>query len=123
MIRGIVTAEREAVIDLSLLEAEGDPLSVTVVIDTGYTGWLTLPPAQVAALRLSFNRFGRAALADGTEIAFSVYDAGIIWDGQLRQIQVDEVDAEPLVGMSLMQGYKLTVEDITGGLVTLERLG
>ena len=36
------------------------------------------------------------------------------------QIRVDAVDAEPLLGMSLMQGYKLTIEDVVGGAVLIE---
>ena len=122
MIQGIVTADREAVIHLALIDANGQSHSIRIVIDTGYTGWLTLPPDLISQLGLSFNRFGRAVLADGSEIAFNIYDAILLWDGQPLPIRVDAVDAEPLLGMSLMYGYKLTVEDVDGGIVTLERL-
>ena len=120
MIRGVVTAEHEAVVHLPVLDLQGQQQSVKVVVDTGYTGWLTLPPNLIANLGLSFNRFGRATLADGSEIAFSIYDAVLIWDGNVIQTRVDAVDTEPLLGMSLMQGYKLIIEDVVGGAVLIE---
>lgn len=120
MIQGTVTADREAVIGLTIIDGSGQLHLVDVVIDTGYTGWLTLPPNFIAQWGLPFKRFGRATLADGTEVAFSVYDANVIWDGQLRSIRVDAIEAKPLLGMSLMYGYKLTLEDVDGGAVTLE---
>ncbi len=122
MIQGTVTAEREAVVDLPLLDSQGRQHIFRVVVDTGYTGWLTLSPDLIANLGLSFNRFGRATLADGSEIAFSIYDADLLWDGQILQVRVDAVDAEPLLGMALMHGYKLTIEDIAGGTVTIEKI-
>lgn len=37
-------------------------------------------------------------------------------------IPVDEADAEPLVGMRLMKGFRILVEDIDGGIVQIERI-
>jgi hypothetical protein len=31
----------------------------------------------------------------------------LIWDGDYLTIPIDEADSEPLVGMSLMEGYQL----------------
>ena len=33
-----------------------------------------------------------------------------------------EADSPPLLGMRLMQGYRILIEDIEGGSVRLERL-
>ena len=60
MIQGIVTAEREAVVHSPLLGFQGQQQNIKVVVDTGYTGWLTLPPSLIANVGLSFNRFGLA---------------------------------------------------------------
>lgn len=122
MIRGTVNADREAVVRLILIDANGHQHPTDVIVDTGYTGWLTLPPGLIANMGWAFNRFGRAMLADSSEIAFNIYDAALLWDGQPIQIRVDAVDAEPLLGMSLMYGYRLTVEDIAGGPVIIEQL-
>ena len=122
MITGTVTPDREAVIRLFVSDANGQEHEQIVVIDTGFNGWLTLPPDLVVALGLSWQRFGRALLADGSEIVFNIYEATVLWDGQPLTISVDEVDAAPLLGMALMYGYELTMQNVDGGTVTLRRM-
>ena len=48
MIQGEVNAAYEAVITLSVQGSEGQVREVDAVVDTGFTGFLTLPPALVA---------------------------------------------------------------------------
>jgi predicted aspartyl protease len=43
-------------------------------------------------------------LGDGSEVTFEVYAATIIWDGQYRNIPVNEAETDPLVGMGLLYG-------------------
>jgi len=61
-------------------------------------------------------------LADGSEVIFEMYKATVIWDGQIQVIDVAASEAEPLVGMSLLYGYKLQIQAIEGGIVTIESL-
>ena len=65
MIEGSVNAAYEAVVILSLQGSEGRTRDIEAVIDTGYTGTLTLPTAVVADLGLSFSHMGWAFLANG----------------------------------------------------------
>ena len=51
MITGIVNVDLEAVLRFSVGDAAGHSHDVEAVIDTGFNGFLTLPPALVAALR------------------------------------------------------------------------
>ncbi len=118
----MVSDELEAVVDLKRLNIQGIPLNLKVIVDTGYTGWLTLSVSVIVNLGLSFEKFGRATLADGSEIAFSIYEANLRWDSRTLKIRVDAVNSEPLLGMSLMLGCKLTVEDVVGGSVRIERI-
>ena len=122
MIDGLVSAYREAVIPVTVRGLEEQEQEVEAVIDTGFDGWLTLPASLIATLRLPWRRRGRAMLADGSEALFDVYDATVIWDGRLRRIAVDCVDSDPLVGMSLLDGYELTVQVIVGGIVGMKAL-
>jgi hypothetical protein len=46
----------------------------------------------------------------------------VIWDGQEQIIDVAAFDADPLVGMGLLYGFKLQIEAIEGGRVTIEAL-
>jgi len=91
-------------------------------VDTGFDGWLSLPPDLIAQLNLIWKRRGRAILGDGSECVFNDYEATVVWDGTLLTIPVDEADSEPLVGMSLMEGYQLTVQVFEGGHVALRKI-
>jgi len=122
MITGIVTVDREAVINLTGRDPNGQEQKIEVVIDTGFNGSLTLPPALITALGLPWRRRGRALLADGNDSVFDIYEATVLWDGALRRVSVDEVDVMPLVGISPLYGYELTVQIVEGGSVLLKPL-
>lgn len=122
MIRGVVTTDREPIVQMAARDANGQEFPFDSVVDTGFTGWLTRPPHTIAALGLSWKELGRAILADGSEVDFDVYEASILWDGQWVSIPVDEADAESLMGMRLMEGYRILIEDIDGGAVEIERI-
>jgi len=115
MITGTVTDDREAVIILTLRGPSGDEQEFEAVIDTGFDGSLTAPPGVIAALGLPLRRRGRATV-------FDIYEATVMWDGNARRVSVDEVDVAPLLGMSLLYGYELTVQIVEGGSVFLEPL-
>jgi len=122
MISGIVTGAREAVINLTVRGPDGTEQEFEAVIDTGFDGSLTAPPEVIAALGLPLRRRGRALLADGSATVFNIYEATAVWDGTPRRISVDEVDVSPLLGMSLLYGYELTVQVVAGGNVTIRPL-
>jgi clan AA aspartic protease len=122
MIAGIVTAAREAVIALTVLGPNGQTEEIQAVTDTGFDGSLTVPANLIAALGLPWRRRGRSLLADGSESVCDIYEATVIWDTGPRRIIVDEVDIVPLVGMSLLYGYELTVQIVEGGSVLIKSL-
>jgi clan AA aspartic protease len=105
MIVGIVRG-REALVRLTIRGFRGRQQEVEAVVDSGYTGWLTLPPIAIAALNLRWQTSGRGLLADGSVSVFDVYQAKVVWDGRLRRVFVAEFDATPLVGMALLRGYE-----------------
>ena len=69
MIQGVVNAAYEAVVILTLQGPAGQVRDIEAVVDTGYSGFLTLPTAVVAELELPFAYVGQAFLAndDGSE--------------------------------------------------------
>ena len=123
MITGIVNADFEPIISLSICGSDGRVYTQDAIVDTGFNGWLSLPPELIVELNLKWKRRGRAILGDGTECVFNVYEAVLVWDGNMLTIPIDEADSEPLVGMSLMEGYQLTVQVLEGGHVELIKLG
>jgi clan AA aspartic protease len=122
MITGVVNADREAIIRLKVGRPQGQTQEIAAVIDTGFNGFLTLPRTLLTTLGCPFNSRGFAILADGSVQQVDIFAADVEWDGQALHVEVDAADTDPLVGMALMHGYKLTVEDVDGGAVTIERL-
>lgn len=122
MITGVVNVEFEPIIPLSMRRADGKIFTQGAIIDTGFNGWLSLPPDLIAELNLKWKRRGRAILGDGSECIFNVYEAVVVWDDTSLRIPVDEADAEPLVGMSLMEGYQLTMQVFEGGQIELRKV-
>jgi clan AA aspartic protease len=121
MISGEVKSD-EARIRLKVKGRRGRQQEIQAVIDSGYTGALTLPPALIATLGLRWRSVNRATLADGSTCVFQVYLGKLAWDGKVRAILVDEVDADPLVGMRLLRGHELKVQVRYRGKVTVTRL-
>jgi clan AA aspartic protease len=122
MITGFVNVEFEPIIPLFIRRADGKVFTQDAIVDTGFNGWLSLPPELIAELNLKWKRRGRAILGDGSECIFNVYEAVVVWDDTLLTIPVDEADSEPLVGMSLMEGYQLTMQIFEGGRVELRKV-
>jgi clan AA aspartic protease len=122
MISGVVNAQLEPTVQLVIHDATGQPHDVEVVVDTAYNGFLTLPPARVTALGLALKNQQQVLLADGSIQVINFYEVTVIWDRQPRTVDVDEIDAPPLVGTALLQGHVLRVEFVVGGLVTIEAL-
>ena len=56
MIEGTVNAAYEAVVPLPLRGPSGQARDVDAVVDTGFTRFLTLPPAMIAELGLGFSK-------------------------------------------------------------------
>lgn len=122
MITGIINRDFEPIIPLSVYGGDGKIYPKDAIVDTGFNGWLSLPPDLIAQLNLRWKRRGRAILGDGSECIFNIYEAILVWDGELLTIPVDEADSEPLVGMSLMNGYQLVVQVFPGGMVELSKV-
>jgi clan AA aspartic protease len=121
MMQGYVNENFEAIISVAV--KNGSSLkSFDAVIDTGFTGFLSLPTDIIIELGLEWSYRDRATLGDGSETVFDVYNAEIVWNGQLRSIEIDAAETEPLLGMALLRGYRLQVDTIEGGLVTIETL-
>jgi clan AA aspartic protease len=121
MITGIVV-DYEAIIRISICGSDGQIYERDASIDTGFDGWLSLPADFIAMLGLAWKRRGIAELADGSKSIFDVYEANVIWDEKMLTIPIDEANSEPLIGMSLMEGYELTIQVVNGGIVMLKKL-
>ena len=120
MIEGAVNSHFEAIVPLSLQGPGGRLEAVEAVVDTGYNGYLTLPPSLVARLGLRRRSHGQANLADGSVAHFDYYGVSVLWDGNMRDVDAGEIDSSPLVGMRLLYEHDLEVRVRIGGRVTIQ---
>jgi clan AA aspartic protease len=122
MIYGVVNLRREATLPLVVSNSNGQRQVIDTVIDTGFSGFLSLPSAIVTTLDLPWSASDIVTLGDGSETLFDLYTATVIWNGQYREIYIAESETEPLLGMALLYGYRLQVDTIEGGSVKIEAL-
>jgi clan AA aspartic protease len=122
MITGAVTPFRAAVLRLSVHGPDGRNEELEATVDTGFNGFLTLPPGLVSRLDLPVQAPTRVSLADGSEAHLDVVEVTIEWDGRLRTVPALVADDGMLIGMSLLYGSRLVIEVIDGGPVTIQRL-
>lgn len=122
MIEGTVNENCEATIRLTLRSITGEEHEIEAIIDTGFTGHLTLPMALIDQLALSWQNRAQALLADGSLHVFDAYIGTVLWNGQDRTVEVDAADTDPLVGMGLLRGHGLRVDVVENGTVKIEEL-
>jgi clan AA aspartic protease len=122
MILGNVNESREAIVQLAVLDKDQKYQMVKAVVDTGYTGCLILPMPLIASMGLTCYAQQEGLLGDGSIHLFNVYESCVIWDGQVRTIEINDSEADPLIGMGLLEGYELRIEAIPGGTVTIQTL-
>jgi len=119
MITGIVNEDFEAILRLSVHGAGGTPLEIDAVIDTGFNGYLTLPPDLIEKLKLPWLYRQQGELADGSIHVFDVHTGAILWAGRERMVEVEVAETEPLLGMAMLQMHNLNIEVVSGGSVTI----
>ena len=90
------------------------------VVDTGFTRFLTLPPATVEELGLRYRGVNSVVLADGSETTLEVYGVTVLWDGRPRDVVAYVSDTTPLIGMSLLHRHNLSVDVEDGGSVVIQ---
>jgi clan AA aspartic protease len=122
MMQGVVNLRCEATLTVVVGNSNRKLEAFNTVIDTGFSGFLSLPSSIITSLSLPWSASDIVTLGDGSETLFDLYTAIVIWDGQYREIYIAESETEPLLGMALLYGYRLQVDAVEGGLVKVEAL-
>ena len=109
------------VIETTVANASGQQRSIPIqaTVDTGFTGFLTLPLNTIVQLGLVFITNQPAELADGSVSHYDVYAGRITWHGEERLIPIFSVDSDPLVGMALLWNTRLPGDVVPDGAVTI----
>ena len=97
-------------------------INLEFLVDTGFTGYLTLPPDRISQLDLPKLGESQVVLADGVQNRIEAYAGLVSWLGENRRVPIIELDSEPLLGMAFVWGNRLTVEGWEGGIVVIENV-
>ena len=122
MLTGAINDDLQAWCTVEVLDLNGQPWPIEVVLDTGFNGELALPAAVIRQLDLPMGIRRPAVTATGERVSLMTYRGTVHWYGQLRSIQVVEADSEPLLGMELLLGSRVTLDVRDGGPVTIDLL-
>lgn len=122
MMTGTVNHELEAQLQITIQNPIGQPHKLNATVDTGFNGFLTLPPAIISSLQLPWLCRQQCQLADGSIHTFDVHVVTIEWHNRQRSIEVESVDAPPLIGMELMRGSELRIDVRPGALLALAEM-
>ena len=122
MISGYVNDSLEATTNIEILSPTGDSRTIEVVIDTGFSDYLTLPPSLIAEFDLRFQDTVLVTLADGSDVELGTFVVTIAWDGERRQVDALEADTTPLIGMRLLENHRLRMDIVEDGGVTIEAI-
>jgi clan AA aspartic protease len=122
MIRGLVNSRLEPMVVLRVRGPSGTELDFYTLVDTGFTGSLSLPSAAVSALGLVRQFTGRAVLADGSTCQFDVYKAEVAWDALWIPVSVSVFGDETLLGMTLLANHELRIKIRPGNVVEITPL-
>ena len=121
MISGTMRSSTAAVVRLLALGTEGRNQEIDAIVDTGFTGELTLPPETVISLDLAYYGRTTGVLADGSERLLYVFEAAVLWGNQERRVAVYAADAT-LLGMGLLYGHELTIQVVEEGNISIRAL-
>jgi clan AA aspartic protease len=109
----------EAVISVATRDTAGAVSTRDAIIDTGFSGYLTLPTGIIAAMQLPFVSSEIFLLGDNSQKSLKVYGCTVLWDGLERDVDVLASDTQPLVGMALLKGSRITIDAVDGGDVCI----
>ena len=84
MINGIIDQNCEAKLRLVVGNENKKRQVIDGLLDTGFTGFLTLPLSTINSLDLELYSREEGTLGDGSTRIFDVYSGLIIWGGEYR---------------------------------------
>ena len=128
MIRGRVRPSRangsglEAWVEIAIAGDDGALRTLAAIVDTGFTGWVTVPSSAMWGLGLTPSGTARSTMANGLETESVFCDAAVIWHDNAVDVLVDIMENAPLIGSDLLADSRLVIDWRDGGEVVIEEL-
>jgi clan AA aspartic protease len=109
----------QACLTVPLILPDGRQVGLEFVVDTGFEGALALPLETIAQLKLPFELELDSVLADGNAVPTPVHSATILWQNKRIDVAILGLGERPLLGTALLASYRLTVDFLESGQVTV----
>lgn len=121
MIQGRVVDGRPNVQVMFLLPGQPS-FGIDFVVDTGFNDYLTLPPQAIRLMNLPLYSSVSARLADNSESLLPIHLATILWDEEEKVFPVLATGMKPLLGTSLLKGFRLEIDFEVDGVVSIYKI-
>ena len=121
MISGTVVGLQARIV-IILYDSDRAGVEIECVEDTGFEGFLTLPPAIILDLGLPYIAPIDANLADNSRIEANVHQGVVLWNGAERVIPVLAMGRRHLIGTALLEDYHLSIDFCEGGTVLVDEI-
>ena len=122
MIKGRVTADRTPIIRLEVWDESGVSHALAVVLDTGFSGDISLPTTTIARLGLRPTGQRTFTLANGGVSIMNTYVARVNWHEEPLQVVAVESEGPAMAGINLLWGSRITLDACEEGNITIDRL-
>ena len=110
----------EARVDIGIAGSNSIFQTVAVVVDTGYSGALTLPEPIAHDLGLRSTQTRYVTLANGQTEQVGACAARLLWNGQPIDVLAHLMGDKPMIGTALLAHCRLAIDWWDGGDVIIE---
>jgi clan AA aspartic protease len=105
-----------------VLPGFNDDLTVEFVLDTGFDGWLALPPSLTKLIDAIPVDTQTTLLPGGVIRRAPAYEMKLDWQGTPLTVEVLEIAGRPLLGTKALRDNLIQIEMTDGGEVSVEPL-
>lgn len=109
-------------VSVELNNASTSPKSIDALLDSGFTGAISLPSEIVDELQLDWSGEHSVTLADASEVSVDLYEGFVSFAGVQHRCAVLATGDMPTIGMRLLEGSRVSFEAVAGGDVEIEPL-
>ena len=121
---GTVRLCEEGLLPLVPIEVESgtedDRTELEALLDSGFTGAISVPLRTVEGLKLEWSGEHSVTLGDASKVGVDLYEGIVLFAGRRYRCAVLATGDVPTVGMHLMQGMKVCFEALEGGAIEIE---
>ena len=103
------------VVQVELRGRDGRSVFVDAVLDTGFTGTISIPIGVIRELGIVRRRRETFVLADGSTSESSVYDGSVRFAGSWFETDIFSTHYIPTVGMRLLYGANISFDAVPDG--------